>query len=41
MKQEELLKMTWQVQAVHDIYDAFNDWGYHRFACSKIFVQGW
>ena len=33
MKQEELLKMTWQVQAENDIYNAVEDWGYHRFAC--------
>lgn len=33
MTNEEIKKLTWQVQAEHNICDAVNDWSYHRFAC--------
>jgi len=33
MTQEEIKKMTWQVEAEHSIYDAVQDWDYHRFVC--------
>ena len=33
MTQEEVKKMTWQVEAEHSIYDAVQDWNYHRFVC--------
>ena len=33
MTQEEIKKMTWQSQAENDIYDAVDDWDYHKFVC--------
>lgn len=33
MTQEEIKKMTWQLQVENDIYDAVDGWDYHRFAC--------
>jgi hypothetical protein len=33
MTNEEIKKMSWQVNSEHDIYDAIVGWDYHRFAC--------
>ena len=33
MTNEEVKKMTWQVEAEHSIYNAVNDWDIHRFVC--------
>ena len=33
MTNEEVKRMSWQVQAENNIYEAVEPWDYHRFVC--------